>query len=337
MINALGFLLLLGISLSPLMVAAQGIAPRPAGPNTLSGMVTDTLGQPIANADVLIAELRRRTRTASDGAFRFDSVKAGSYSVSARSIGYVARSYRVNVRDDGGSVYIRMIRIGISLPSMITTAERGGLSGIIGDTAYRAMAGVRVTVMGTSSTAFTDSAGAFFLALKPGRYMGRLDLEGHTRQLIGVTIPENEGRRIAAWMAPQFSASNAQEGANLFELNQRLMRMSPASSKYFSREDMERQGIADLQELARRWAVGPISPDCFVRVNGGPRQVALWELTAADLEFVEVYLPSNVGGAGTRGVTSINGMPTRMTTSTSVRPQSSRDCGNLGLIVWLRQ
>lgn len=337
MINVLGFLLLLGVSLSPLMVAAQGIAPRPLGPNTLSGLVTDTLGRPIANADVFVAELRRRTRTSPDGAFRFDSVKTGSYDVSARSIGYIARTYRVAVRADGGSVYIRMIRIGISLPSMITTAERGGLSGIIGDTAYRAMPGVRVTVMGTSSTAFTDSAGAFFLPLKPGRYMVRLELEGHARQLIGVTIPENEGRRIAAWMAPRFSSPNPQEGANLFELNQRIMRMSPASSKYFSREDMDRQGIADLQELARRWAVGPISPDCFVKINGGPRQVALWELTAADLEFVEVYLPSNVGGAGTRGVTSINGMPTRMTTSTSVRPSTSKDCGNLGLIAWLRQ
>ena len=337
MTRVLGFLLLLGVSLSPLIAGGQGIAPRPLGPNTLSGLVTDTLGQPIGNADVFIAELRRRTRTSPDGAFRFDSVKAGTYDVSARSIGYVARTYRVAVRADGGSVYIRMIRIGISLPSMITTADRGGLSGIIGDTAYRAMAGVRVTVMGTSSTALTDSTGAFFLPLKPGRYMVRLDLAGHARQLIGVTIPENEGRRIAAWMAPRFGSPNPQEGANLFDLNQRIMRVSPVSSKYFSREDMERQGIGDLQELARRWAVGPISPDCFVKINGGPRQVALWELTAADLEFVEVYLPSNVGGAGRRGVTSINGMSTRMTTSTSVRPTTSKDCGNLGLIVWLRQ
>jgi len=319
------------------VMQAQGIAPKPAGPNTLTGLVSDTLGNPIPDADVFINELRRRTRTLADGSFRFDSVKTGTYDVGARIIGYVARTYRVPVRNDGGSVYIRMIRIGFSLPSMVTRAERGGLSGVIGDTAYAAMPDVRITVMGAAGATRTDSSGAFFLPLRPGRYMVRIERDGYARQVLGVTIPDGEGRRIAAWMVPQSGSANPQEGANLFELNQRLIRMSPASSKFFSREDLERQGVPDLQALARRWSVGQITPDCMVTVNGGPRRLPLWQLTASDLEFVEVYLPSNVGGAGNRGVTSLNGMRTTSTTSTSMRPSVSRDCGNLALIAWLRQ
>ncbi len=308
---------------------AQGIAPQPAGPNTLIGVVMDTLGVPIADADVFINALRRRTRSRADGSFRFDSLKVGTYDVSTRRIGYVAPTYSVPVRADGGSVYIRMIRISTSLPSMVTRATRGGLSGIIGDTAYTAVPNVRISVLGTTAEARTDSAGAFFLPLKPGRYMVRLERDGYARQMLGVTIPEAEGRRVAAWLVPQAGAGNAQESANLFELNQRLMRMSPVTSKFFSREDMESQGVPDLQALARRWSMGQIMPDCMVTVNGGPRFLPLWQLTASDLEFVEVYLPT--GSMGGRAAQY------SFATSTNMRPTPTVECGNLALIAWLRQ
>ena len=62
--------------------------------------------------------------------------------------------------------------------------------------------------------------GRYMLPLKPGRYMVELKREGFTRQVIGVTIPENEGRKIAAWMVPQQGRANPLEGANLFEMSQ---------------------------------------------------------------------------------------------------------------------
>ncbi len=314
---------------------AQTIAPKPAGPGTLIGMVTDTLGQPLADVSVELASVKRRTRTNADGGFRFDSLKAGTYEVAARKLGYVAEIYGVTVRPEGGSLYIKMIRLATYLPSMVSTAERGGLSGVIGDTAYRPVGGVKVKVLGTSFATESDSAGAFFLPLTPGQYMVVLERDGFARQRVGVSIPENEGRKIAAWMVPRIGRENPLEGANLFDLNQRVMRVSPATSKFLTREDMQKQGLDELQQVARLYAGRFPQPDCMVTINGGPRRLPLWQLSAADIEFVEVYLPTNVGGAGTRGVTSINGMANTLTTSTSVRPTIPQECG-VGLIAWLR-
>ena len=84
---------LLGVAFPNASVAAQGIMPKPAGPNTLSGVVTDTLGNPISDADVYITLLKRRVRTRDDGSFLLDKVRPGAYDVGARAFGYVARSY----------------------------------------------------------------------------------------------------------------------------------------------------------------------------------------------------------------------------------------------------
>ena len=317
---------------------AQAIGPKPAGPNTITGVVTDTLGMPLGDADVLIDALRRRARTRDDGSFRFDSIPVGTYSLSARKLGYVASAYRVRVRDDGGSVYIRMIRFGTVLPSMVTTASSIGVSGIIGDTAFRAMPDVTVSVLGSGKRTHTDSSGAFFVPLSAGRYMVRLEREGYVRQTIGVTINDTAGRRIAAWMVPAMGRANPLEATLLFDMNQRMVRANPVSSRFITREDMIAQGVDEVAQLARRHAQGIVAPDCMVMIDGNPRrQLPLWQLSTNAVEFVEIYLPSNVGGASARGVTSLNGNRAAFSTSTSVAPMVSGPCGNLGLIVWLRQ
>ena len=60
-------------------LAAQDTTVKPRGPRTLSGVVTDTLDNPLEDVDVLIIQLQRRVRTRSDGSFQFDSVKTGVY------------------------------------------------------------------------------------------------------------------------------------------------------------------------------------------------------------------------------------------------------------------
>ena len=53
---------------------AQPAAPKPVGPNTISGIVVDSLGVPVQGAAVYVVELRRQKGTRDNGAFRFDSV-----------------------------------------------------------------------------------------------------------------------------------------------------------------------------------------------------------------------------------------------------------------------
>lgn len=186
----------------PSKLRGQSSAPLTAEPYTIVGIVTDTLGAPLADVSVFVSPLRKRTQTRADGTFRFDSIAMGTFEVRVRSIGLVASVQRVVVGRNGGSVAIRVSRFRAFLPTMLTVESRGGLSGVVGDTAYRAMANVRVTVGGAGPSVHTDSTGAFFVPLNPGDYMVRLKIPGFARQLIGVSIPKTGGQRMAAWMVP---------------------------------------------------------------------------------------------------------------------------------------
>lgn len=327
----------IAVAISP-MLGAQELAPKPVGPRTLIGIVTDTLGAAMANADVSIPKLARSVRSGADGAFRFDDVDPGTYAVNARSVGYISPNARVDVGGNGGSVHLIMIRFGTIMPSVVTTAARNGLSGVVGDTAHKPLWNVKVTIMGASGKAETDSTGSFFIPLGPGTYMLRLERSGYARQVVGVTVPKDQGRNVAAWMAPQAGNSNATQATRLFELNQRLIRMSPTSSKFFSRDDLVKLGLTDLSSLAHRWAEGVITGGCEVSINGdGREKVPLTALFTLDVEFVELYQRSSDFGSGqTRGPTSLTGNPTKFITKTSMRPGTSPDCGNLMLIAWLR-
>lgn len=323
------------------VLGAQAPVTPPPVPNTLRGVVTDTLGAPLADVLVLVTELRRQVRTQSDGRFLFDSVKAGTYEVRPRRLGYVAATERVEVTAQGGSLHIRMIQFQNVLPAVVTSAELGGLSGVIADTDHKPLHGATVSVMGAGKSARTDSAGSFFIPLDAGQYMLRIERDGHGRQMMGVMIPQNEGRRIAAWLAPgKKTATDIMIGVRLFNMNERIMRSSPTSSKYFTADALLNQGIGDLLALARRHAIGTISPDCEVTVGnllGGP--VPLSSIYSDEVAFVEVYSPSMASGMSgrVRGTTSIRGNPQRIATPTFQAPATSKACGNLGIIVWLKQ
>jgi len=84
-------------------VGAQGYALVPAGPNTLSGIVVDTLGRPLSDASVFVERLQRHVRTRADGRYLFDKVKPGLYTVIARRIGFVGESREVTVGGRGGA------------------------------------------------------------------------------------------------------------------------------------------------------------------------------------------------------------------------------------------
>ncbi|MGE0464434.1 MAG: TonB-dependent receptor [Vicinamibacterales bacterium] len=86
----------------PVIIAA--VLALGAGPvfgqtgTTLTGTVTQADGgQPMAGALVVIDELRRETRTADDGTYRFEGVPPGNYHVGVRAEGYTTRRTEVTV------------------------------------------------------------------------------------------------------------------------------------------------------------------------------------------------------------------------------------------------
>lgn len=87
------FLLASSGLIAPAMAAAQS-------GTTVSGVIRQgENNQPMAGALVVIDELRRETRTADDGSYRFENVPPGNYHVGVRAEGYTTRRTEVTVAD----------------------------------------------------------------------------------------------------------------------------------------------------------------------------------------------------------------------------------------------
>ena len=78
-------LLLVALSLAPGSAAAL---PVPPPPDTLRGRVTTAAGNPVADVEILVPELDRSARTASDGGFVLTTLPPGDHPVVLRRPGY---------------------------------------------------------------------------------------------------------------------------------------------------------------------------------------------------------------------------------------------------------
>jgi hypothetical protein len=340
----LGVLTLL--AMLPFMAAARlsaqsTLPPRVASQDTvaLSAYVLDEEGRPLPGAEVFVAGLERRVRTDSKGRFRITGVAPGSYTITVRRIGYAAREQSLRTLALSAELPEVMLMPTMStLSPIVAVAERGGLYGIVADTGMRPVAGARVTIAGSSLGATTDSLGAFAVPLRPGSYLVYVERKPFSRQKVGVTVPPTSGREIAIWMHTMPRAYDAVEGAQLFDLNQRIIGSSSASTKFFSRDALLELGITSLDGLARRWAGGGVSALCNASLAGQPNwSRPVNQLLTADVEFVEMYMSNSAGAQKPRGRTSINGNATTITTETGRgQPATSADCGNLSFVVWPR-
>jgi hypothetical protein len=287
---------------------------------------------------VLLAALRRTARSGDDGTFLFDDVPAGRVRATARAVGFIAAGVDAVVARGGTArIEIQMLRLAASLPAMTTTSSRPGLTGIVGDTTYRALDSVRVKTLGKSLQTSTDSVGAFYLPLSPGAYMLRLDRDGFASQSVGVHIPDDSGKKVAVWMTPEgpMDATEVVRQMNLFDLEQRLVRLRPVRYRTFSREALQRFGSSDLMQTMARSTAQRVDPDACAAINGGPVVAPLWSINLEDVEFVEANLYAATGISGSRGPTSIMGMRARPVSPAGM--ELTGRAGSCAYVVWLRR
>ncbi|MGH7678232.1 MAG: MSCRAMM family protein [Gemmatimonadaceae bacterium] len=297
----------------PLTLAAQQRdsvqLPLP-GPGVLHGFVADSMERPLDGAEVVIQSLRLSVLTGPDGSFRFENIKPGRYQVSARKIGYYPSGRVVTVGDNGGATAVWLVRRETAtLPPVVSTARRGGLSGVVGDTAYNAIRGAEVSVLASDRRTQSDSTGAFFLDLKPGRHMIRVEREGYGSQLLSVTIPKDSGRRMMVWLSSASRGFVAWQSHMIEEFSMRLARRNPVWSRIYTREDITRTGYDRARELVTAGAAHPISDECIAFIDGDTtRKRPIWALDAGDIETLEVYSYAkppraavrSIGGGGNR-------------------------------------
>jgi hypothetical protein len=271
------------------VASAQGIAPKPLGPKTLSGVVVDDAGQPVADATVFVLSLRRRAQSGPDGTFRFDNVKNETYSVLARAPGHLHTAQEVKVGANGGSAYVRMTVVARPVLSLITKGERGGLRGVIADTAFVPLANVAVRAKNDNAATETDANGAFYLPLAPGSYAVELQRPGYARKVLGVTIDGDSGRKVAAWLEPRSDDAALVDSLLIVQQELRRTRGIALNGKVYTREDLEKLGLEHLQQLAAVAAQRAVSDDCAVQLGSTGDWIPGWMLAVRDIEFAEAY------------------------------------------------
>ena len=121
----------------------------------------------------------------------------------------------------GGIGDFELLPLARALPAIVSSAARGGLSGVVGDTAFQSLPGAEVRVMGEDMVTETDSGGAFFLPVRQGRYMVTITKPGFADRVVGVTIPSDSGRRITAFLQPSSANKPVKEVWNLADLQVR--------------------------------------------------------------------------------------------------------------------
>jgi Carboxypeptidase regulatory-like domain len=264
------------------------------GPGVMTGVVRDTLGLTLEDVEVTIPKLQRRTTSRADGTFRFDDLRNGTYIVRARRLGYAAQTREIKVGSLGGSGDFGLWPIPHALPALVSSAARGGLSGVVDDATNQGVAGATVRVLGEGLAAPTDSAGEFFLPVRRGKYMIAITKPGFTDKVVAVTIPADSGRRIAAFLQLSSGETPLRERWNIPDLRSRMAWRDKSRTGFYTHEDMERLGIKWIFDAVRMgtnlmgWTTAP-DDDCAVIVDGGPRTALLSLLTIDEVESVEVY------------------------------------------------
>jgi hypothetical protein len=345
----------------PGVAAAQDTTARPLpgmtvtatqmpGPKIMIGIVRDTSGFPIPGAEVIIPGLTRRLITNERGIFRFDDVPRGKHSMRARKLGYAPQIREFMVDTAGGVAEFDLVPIARALPTVVTSADRPGISGVVGDTAFVGIPAATVRLLANGRQVATDSLGGFYLPAEPGKYMLSISKPGFMTKIASVTVPSDSGRRITAWLQPQVGVIPVREAHNIDDLQSRMAWNKPEDHLYYTHEDLVRFGsewVYDAVESA--WSrshpppLTPYSRDCMVVVNGGPSITNLAYLTVDEVESLEIY----VNGLPSRGTPGTISLGSRGRATLALTPanfsnlnryaieNSTRTCPN-AVYVWLR-
>lgn len=275
-----------------LMAAGPAAAQRTSAAakvgSTITGIVRDTAGRAVPEAIVYLSELRRSMRTRADGSFSLPDLTPGDYTIGVRVLGFVPISERIRIDTGTTSVVFEVTPALTSLPSVVTNASRGGLSGVILDGDGNPLRATEIRVQGAGvGGAKTDSLGEFFIPVKAGHYLVRVEKPGFERQLVSVTVPAGEGRRMSAALRQLEQPPNPIEGANLFDMNHRMIRANPVWARYVTREDLLSFGSQNAQQVAQRYTASPLIDWECAKINGGPATAPLWSIDASEIEFME--------------------------------------------------
>ena len=260
--------------------------------HTVRGLVKDTEGAPVAGVEIILESPRRTTTTGADGRFALDSVPEGTRRLMARRIGYLAVSPRFEVpQAPGAALEITILAAPQQLPPVVVEVERPGIYGVVGDTAYRALAGTLVEILGARIADTTDSLGRFsFGELKRDRhYVIRVSRVGYLARLISVDLT-NRGQEYSIFLSEYKRgnydwANSVMAAGALADLSARLA-MEPKRTR-MTRKELERYGTMAVCDIPRVRSIVGNDPNIIYQGNNWLRQSDLCAFSADQLDLLE--------------------------------------------------
>src|SRR5688500_17330869 len=134
----LGLALLLAFGLAAPITAQRQL-------HTVRGLVKAAEGTPVAGVEIIVESPRRTTTTGPDGRIALHSVPEGTRRHMARRIGCTAVIPTFEVPQARGiSLVMTILAAPQQLAPVVVEVERTAIYGVVGDTAYRALAGTLV-------------------------------------------------------------------------------------------------------------------------------------------------------------------------------------------------
>jgi hypothetical protein len=271
-------------------------APDRPGPRKMAGVVRDTSAVALDSVEVSISSLQRRVFSRADGTFLFTDLAPGTYEVRARKLGYGPQIREMVVDSAGATGAFALVPLPYLLRPVVTTVARGGLSGVVGDTAFNALGGAEVRVLGRDAHTVTDSTGSFYIPIKAGSYVVDVKDPGFADRFVSVIVPRDSGERIRVTLAPRARPPTVREVHNVDDFGQRLAWRSTQHSRVYTRAELMQMNIEWVAEAVQKGfreihsgPPGVLDLDCAAMVNGGPDVVQIGKLTTDDVETVEIY------------------------------------------------
>jgi hypothetical protein len=188
--------------------AAAAQNPRPA---TLTGVVRDSAGSPIGEAEITVRDLGRTTRAGATGAFTLAGLPPGAHEVWFRRLGYRSVEYNWSARaGETTEVAVTLHAIARTLDPVVVRADedrrmRGTSSilGIVVDTAGNPVDEAEVGLVGANRIAVTRTNGGFlFRPLPLGPYLIRVRKLGYAPATMTVTLRDRDDREVLLRITP---------------------------------------------------------------------------------------------------------------------------------------
>ena len=333
----------------PKRVPVPAAAPTRA-PATLSGVVKDLAGLPIANARVQVADLRRSINTRDDGSFALRALPSGdTLQVIVARIGYRPLHLELTLVPGDNQLEMALEPIAQQLDAVRTSTEQTGVFGVVGDTAYEIVQDARVRLTaGGDGERLTNPLGQFaFETVQAGANFLEVRKAGFKPRLISFMQPAKGGTKLAIWMTPlgPHDAEGRSEFENrtvtaLYDFRARA-RYKNSGAAIVTRDMLAKYGIGrrlsetldgmpgSLTKGIQSRDVGRVIQD-EIEVQG----FTLQDFNADDVELVELY------PAGTDLASSIrSGSSMRRTTSMTSMSGSGTRSATAGSVarVWLRR